>query len=374
MKMSKVKITHILHAVGGVDVYLRLALENMNADSFENLVIHGTKDTENPFFDKKGNKVKEYKVAIFRDISIVNDVKSLFQTYKILQKEKPNLIHAHSAKGGIIGRIIGKLLGIKVIYTPNAFSYLSTQSKLKRTIFLIIEKFLANGNSILLATSNSEKKRAIDEVGYKPKNTILVNNCIEPITAIQPLTIPKTWPDQYICTVGRPSYQKNIEHMVRVIHEVKKETAIHLIVMGVGPVSGQLESVKNLIQELDMSNHVTLLNWTERTDVFNIINQSKFYISTSRYEGMPYAVIESLALSKACVVTNCDGNRDLITDNYNGFVIENEDVSHFKTTILKLLDDEVLLDKLSKNAFNSYAENYNIKKNIFDLESIYLKQ
>lgn len=371
--MAKKKIVHLLHSIGGVDVYLRLVLENVNGDSLENIVIHGTKDTEKPFFDKNGSKVKEYKVSIFRDISILNDIKSLFQTYKILKREKPNLIHAHSAKGGIIGRIIGKLLGIKVIYTPNAFSYLSTQNSIKRSLFLNIEKFLANGNSLLLATSASEKKRGIEEVGYKPKNTIVFNNCIEPINTIHPLRIEKIWPEEYICTVGRPSYQKNIELMIRVLYEVKKTRKIHLIVMGVGPVSGQLESVKNLIQELDMGNYVTLLNWTERTDVFNIINQSKFYISTSRYEGMPYSIIESLALSKACVVTNCDGNKDLITDNYNGFVVENEDIKDFKSKILRLLSDEELLDKLSKNAFNSYSENYNIKKNISELESIYLK-
>ena len=335
--MAKLKIVHLLHSIGGVDVYLRLVLENMNADSFENIVIHGTKDTIKPFFDKNGNKVKEYKVSIFRDISIVDDIKSLFQTYKILKKEKPNLIHAHSAKGGIVGRITGRLLGIKVIYTPHAFSYLSTQNSLKRNLFLSIEKFLANGNSPLLATSASEKKRAIEEVGYKPENAIVFNNCIEPITTIHPLTITKTWPEDYICTVGRPSYQKNIEQMIRVLHEVNKEAKIHLIVMGVGPVSGQLESVKNLIQELDMGNDVTLLNWTERTDVFNIINQCKFYLSTSRYEGMPYSIIESLALSKPCVVTNCDGNKDLIIDNYNGFVVDNEDVNGFKSKILKLL-------------------------------------
>ena len=372
--MAKLKIVHLLHSIGGVDVYLRLVLENLNTDLFENIVIHGTKDTSKPFLDKNGNRVKDYKVSIFRDISIIDDLKSLFQAYKILKKEKPNLIHAHSAKGGIIGRITGKLLGIKVIYTPHAFSYLSTQNGLKRNLFLSIEKFLANGNSLLLATSQSEKKRAVEEVGYKPKKAVVFNNCIEPITEIHPLTIKKTWPEEYICTVGRPSYQKNIEQMIRVLHEVNKEAKIHLIVMGVGPVSGQLVSVKNLIQELNIGGEVTLINWTERTNVFNIISQSKFYLSTSRYEGMPYSVIESFALSKACIVTNCDGNKDLIIDNYNGFVVDNEDIKGFKSKILKLLSDKELLDKFSKNALTSYSEKYNIKKNISQLESIYLKQ
>jgi glycosyltransferase involved in cell wall biosynthesis len=368
--MAKTKIAHLLHSLGGVDVYLRLLLNNIDTDSFENVVIHGTKDTAVPFLDKNKKNVKEYKISVFREISVINDLKATYQTYQILKREKPDLIHSHSAKGGIIGRILGPLLGIKVIYTPHAFSYLSTQSKLKRGVFLGIEKMLAKRCSLLLATSNSERKRAIEEVGFDPQNTIVFNNCIEPIAKIDSLSIPKTWPDNYICTVGRPSYQKNIEHMIRVMNEVNKEAKIHLVVMGVGPVSDQLESVKSLIQELDMEKEVTLLSWTERTDVFNIINHSKLYISTARYEGLPYAVIESLALSKPCIVTNCDGNRDLIIDGYNGFVI-NEEVIQFKEKILELLGDEKLLERMSKNAHHVFSKNFSIKSNIEQLETIY---
>jgi len=368
--MAKTKIAHLLHSLGGVDVYVRLLLNNIDADSFENIVIHGTKDTAVPFLDKNKKNVKQYKISIFREISLLNDLKATYQTYQVLKREKPDLIHCHSAKGGIIGRVLGPLLGIKVIYTPHAFSYLSTQNTLKRGVFLGIEKLLAKRSSLLLATSNSEKKRAIEEVGFDPQNTIVFNNCIEPILKIEPLSIPKTWPDYYICTVGRPSYQKNIEHMVRVMNEVNKEVKIHLVVMGVGPVSDQLDSVKSLIQELDMEKEVTLLSWTERKDVFNIIDQSKLYISTARYEGLPYAIIESLALSKACIVTNCDGNRDLITDGSNGFLV-NEEPIQFKEKILALLRDDKLLETMSKKSQQVFAKNFSIKSNIKQLEAIY---
>ena len=371
--MKTIKIAHIAHSVGGVDVCLRLILDHINTNIFSSVVIHGCGDTNKPFLDHDKNAIRSYSISIFRDIALIQDFKSILSAYSILKKEKPNLIHAHSAKGGIIGRIVGLLLGIKVIYTPHAFSYLSAQSGFKKKLFLTIEKVLAYSTHLLLATSSSEKKRAVEEVGYKPKDAIVFNNCIEPIINIESLSIPSTWSQDYICTVGRPSYQKNIEQMLRVLHEVNKVTKLHLVVMGVGPVSDQLESVKNLIEELDLSHCVTLLNWTERSDVFAIISQSKFYISTARYEGMPYAIIESLALSKPCIVSDCDGNIDLIKDGYNGFIVPSNDVQRFKDKILELLTDESLRNKLSANANKSFAENYNIQKNIAQLEAIYLK-
>ena len=59
--MNKIKIAHILHSVGGVDVSLRLILENIDTNKFDNIVIHGTKDSNTPFVDIKKNKISEFK-------------------------------------------------------------------------------------------------------------------------------------------------------------------------------------------------------------------------------------------------------------------------------------------------------------------------
>lgn len=369
--MKKIKVLHVLHSVGGVDVSLRLILENLNAEKFENIVIHGTNDTDMPFKDSKGNVVKSYRVSILRNISAIKDFKAIYSSYKIIKKEKPDILHSHSAKGGIIGRLLGRLLNITVLHTPQAYSYLSTENKFKRKIYILIEKFFANHNSILLASSNSEKNRAIEEVGYKPSNTIVFNNSINKINNIAKLSIKKEWPDNYICTVGRPSYQKNIELLIRVIYEIKKNHEIYLVLMGVGYYSPELNNIRKLITSLSLESNISLLEWTSRDDVFNIINKSKLYISTARYEGLPYSIIESLALSKAIIVSDCDGNRDLVIDNYNGFVIKDGNPKSFAEKVIRILNDEELQDKFSKNSKQYFSKNLDIQKNIHHLANIY---
>jgi glycosyltransferase involved in cell wall biosynthesis len=369
--MKKIKVTHISHSVGGVDVYLRLIIKNTNPNNIKHIIIHGLKDSNKDFVDINNNKVIDYKVSIFREISLINDLKAIFNVYRILKKEKPDVIHAHSAKGGIIGRLLGWFLNTTVLYTPHAFSYLSEQKLFKKKLFLNIEKIFSFGKNILLATSNSEKERGVYEVGYKKDKVILFNNCINPISVSEKLSIPKTWSDNYICTVGRPSYQKNIELMILILNEIRKEMDINLVVMGVGHHADQLESVKKLINDLNLNENVTLLEWTDRADVFNIISKSKLYLSTARYEGLPYSVIEALALSKTCVVSDCDGNRDLIEDGYNGFVIKDENIEKYKEKILLLLNNPNINDNLASNAFKSYNDYYNIEKNISKLETIY---
>ncbi|MDO6759756.1 glycosyltransferase family 4 protein [Tamlana sp. 2_MG-2023] len=371
--MSRIKIIHILNSVGGVDVSLRLILENIDSKKFESIVIHGTADTKTPYVDNLGNPVVDYKVPIQRDISLYNDLSAIKHTLKILKKEQPLLIHAHSAKGGIIAKIIASIIKVPVLHTPQAYSYLSAQSNLKKKLFLSTERLFVGLNNKILASSTSEQNRAINEVGYPKEKVLLFNNSINPIDKTEVLSIPKIWPDNYICSVGRPSFQKNIELMLDVIFEIKKSiNDIHLVLMGVGYHSPNLEEVKRKIKALGLEKNITLLEWTSREDIFNIIKGSKLYLTTARYEGLPYSIIESLSLGKAIVATDADGNRDLVEDGYNGRLIFNENISDLAQAVVEIINSDKINKTYSSNSLQLFNDNFDITKNISKLENIYL--
>lgn len=368
----KTKIVHILHAVGGVDVSLRLILANIDSEKFESIVVHGDSDKNEPFLNNKNYPVKNYPISIIRNIKPSKDYKAINATNKIIKDEKPDLIHAHSAKGGVIGKIAGKMNNIPVLHTPQAYSFLSADNKLKKNVFLSLEKFLSKWNNKILASSNSERNRALKEVGYKNERVLLFNNSINAIINISDLSIEKTWPNDYICSVGRPSFQKNIELMIEVLRRIKeKKPNVHLVLMGVGYHAPNLQQVKSLISKYNLDSNITLLEWTKREDIFNIIKNSKLYISTARYEGLPYSVIEALALEKSCVVSDADGNRDLVIDNKNGFVIKDENSSEFASAILELLENDNKREQFEENSLKLFNEHFNIKNTIHQLENIY---
>ncbi|RMA65979.1 glycosyltransferase [Ulvibacter antarcticus] len=371
----KIKIVHILHAVGGVDVSLRLILANIDSDKFESIVIHGDSDKNEPFLNDKNIPIKNYPISIIRNINPSKDYKAIKEANKIIKNEKPELIHVHSAKGGVIGKIVGKMNNIPVLHTPQAYSFLSANSKFKKNVFLTLEKFLSKWNNKILASSNSEKNRALEEVGYNTDRVLLFNNSINAIDNISNLSIEKTWPDDYICSVGRPSFQKNIELMIEILHQIKQtKPNIHLVLMGVGYHAPNLGQVKSLIANYNLESNITLLEWTQREDIFNIIKNSKLYISTARYEGLPYSVIEALALGKACVVTDADGNRDLITHNTNGYVIFDENVKEFANKVDSLLKDDQKRTEFENASLEIFDKNFNIENTISSLEAIYIKE
>ena len=370
--MQRLKIIHVLHAVGGVDVSLRLITQNINSALFETIIIHGTTDTKKLFLDNTDTPLKQYALSITREISPYNDLKAIQQTIKILRKEKPDLVHAHSAKGGIIARAASIFYKVPVLHTPQAYSFLSEPRGLKRIVFLGIEKKFKNINSTLLASSNSERNRGILEVKYKEENALLFNNSINPIKSASANISDINLPEHFICSVGRPSFQKNIEMMIEVLKKIKeKQPNIHLVLMGVGEFSPNKDQVEKLIKEYNLQTNVTMIAWIEREKIFAIIKKSKLYISTARYEGLPYSVIESLALSKACVVTDCDGNRDLIENKYNGYVIKENMVVTMAKRIIVLLEDDVLRNVFEKNALTHFNAHFNMEENGKKLEAIY---
>ncbi|MDF0714767.1 glycosyltransferase [Muricauda sp. 334s03] len=369
-----IKVLHVLHSVGGVEVYLRLVSENVDASKISSVIVHGRPmDNREDYLDKNGNRIKEYYLPIQREISPIKDFRCIWGLVKILKKEKPNVVHAHSAKGGIIGRFASLFYPVTVLHTPHAFSYLSQKGGVKQKLFLFIERLFKNFNSILLATSISEQIRGIKEVGYAEENTIVFNNCIKPITdldlsAIHEYNLPK----KYICTVGRPSYQKNIEMMVEVIKKVKaKIPDIHLVVMGVGVVSPNTDKVNDLIEKYALESNITLIKWMERKKIFGIISKAQLYLSTARYEGMPYAMIESLALSKAIIATDCDGNRDLVYDGQNGFLISQGDDGEMAGKVIELYQNEDVRERYGKASQQLFNKGLNIENTIQKLEQVY---
>ncbi|WP_347172978.1 glycosyltransferase [Polaribacter uvawellassae] len=366
-----IKIIHIARPVAGVGVYISLLTKHINKNKFSNAIICNTNDEIIELLDTNNQKINTHHANLIRKINLINDVKTFFQIVKILKKERPDIIHCHSAKAGILGRLAGAYLKITTFYTPHAYSYLSAEGKLKKRFFKKLEKLLGILPSKTIACSESEYIRATTDINITKDKVLLWRNSIEDVFVSDKLPIPEALPEEFICTIGRVSYQKNIELLIESIKIVKKtNTAIHLVILGAGLYSPLLNKVNLLIEKHSLKDNITIIPWLSRTETLAILQHSKFYVSSSRYEGLPYALLEALALKKPCIVTDVDGNKDVIKDTFNGFVtLENpEDIAQ-KINIL--IENKELLKQFSINARKEYETRYVIDKNIILLENLY---
>lgn len=378
------KILHIGNLKSGIDTYVRNTVA-LASNKFEFVIVNGADDNSKPYM-RHGKQVKMYSIDMYRALNPVKDIKAVMQAIKIIKKEKPDLVHCHSAKGGVIGRFAAFFTGTKVAYTAHAFSFLSAESAKKKQIFLLLEK-IAKLNSYLLACSGSERELGIKVVGFKEKKAFAWNNAVpdadKGLTRISQvsqissqknetsdLPVPKAG-ERYITSIGRPSYQKNPLFMVEVAHGIHlKHPDIKFYLLGVGFYSPMLEDMKKLIHQYDMDDTFYLLPWLSHEETLKYVKGSLLYFMTSLYEGLPISVIEAMSLGKAVVASDVLGNKDCVKDGYNGYLLPlNEEV--FVEKMNDLIENEEKRKEMEKNSRSYFESDFFIDNRIKALEDIY---
>lgn len=378
------KILHIGNLKSGIDTYVRNTVA-LASDKFEFAIVNGADDNSKPYM-RHGKQVKTYSIDMYRALNPVKDMKAVMQAIKIIKKEKPDLVHCHSAKGGVIGRFAAFFTGTKVVYTAHAFSFLSAESAKKKQIFLLLEK-IAKLNSYLLACSGSERELGIKVVGFKEKKAFAWNNAVPDVdkglTRISQISrissqknessdlpVPKVG-ERYITSIGRPSCQKNPLFMVEVAHGIHlKHPDIKFYLLGVGFYSPMLEDMKKLIHQYDMDDTFYLLPWLSHEETLKYVKGSMLYFMTSLYEGLPISVIEAMSLGKAIVASDVLGNKDCVKDGYNGYLLPlKEEV--FVEKMNDLIENDEKRKEMEKNSRSYFEADFFIDNRIKALEDIY---
>lgn len=365
------KIVHIARPLSGVGVYIALLSKHISS-SFENIIVCNKNEDCIKIINSENKEIDSHHLDIKRKINPFKDLVILIRLIILLKKIKPDILHCHSAKAGFLGRLAGAFLNIKTFYTPHAYSFLSSNNYFVKNIFKSIEWFFGFLPSYTLACSESEYEIAKIELKINEKKLLLWENSIEDISE-STKNKAKGISSDYICSIGRPTYQKNTDLLVNSILELKQKLPnIHLKILGVGYYSTELEKIKQFILNNNLSENITLLPWVDRKQCLSILNDAELFISTSRYEGLPYAVLEALALSKPCILSNIKGHLNLVKNDFNGFLVGN-DKELIAEKIQHILTSTDVRLQMSRNSRKIYETSFNIKKNIYKIEEIYLK-
>jgi glycosyltransferase involved in cell wall biosynthesis len=183
--MKKIKIIYILEAtVGGTRRHITQVLLHLDLDKFEPILFCSIK--RDPAFLGDIERIKErgIKVITFpmkRAIAPFSDLWSILSITKAIKLETPEIVHTHSSKAGIIGRIAAKRAGVKlIIHTPHVFPFEMNVGPLKKFIYLFLERMTAKWTDLLIAVSESEKNTAIKKHLFTDKSARVIVNGIEP--------------------------------------------------------------------------------------------------------------------------------------------------------------------------------------------------
>lgn len=364
------KVLYISESMGGgLRKHVTQLLNNMN-DDYMLYFIHGTKNMDSLFIKEYSQLSKKCKMipceSFSREISLKNDLKTSLFLFKQIKKIKPDIVHCHSSKAGALGRIVAKICKTeKIFYTPHAYSFLAPEfSKKKKLFFIKTEKYLCRYfTTKTFCVSKNEKKEALRNYVGNSKNIKVIYNGLEDLEYPNKLSIKKSLgiPEDKIIigNNARLSEQKNPLLFLEIVKELSKENKYHFIWSGDGPLR---ENIENLIVEYALENQITLLG--DRNDSEIIVSIYDYYLSTSLYEGLPYALIEALRAGVPIIATNVVGNNEIVIPNVNGEFINLEINSEMNVLFRKKYKSDLVK--------NTFKQNFSLEKMISSIKKEYL--
>lgn len=323
---------------GGVFTYI-VDLANELVNKFDMYIAYAvrpqTPTNYKDYFDKRIHLI-EVK-SFCREIKPVKELKAIKEVKKIAEEVKPDIIHLHSSKAGVIGRIAFDGRKVPLFYTPHGYSFLMQNYKLpKRIMFKVIENVMAKRNCTTISCSLGEHQETLKMT----KNATYVNNAINVEDMKKYLDKTELTNHPFtVFTLGRICYQKN-PNLFNTIAE--KMPNIKFLWIGDGELRGELKS-KN----------IEITGWVNREEALKRSMNADVFVLTSLWEGLPISLLEAMYMKKFCVVSDVIGNRDVIHNGENGYVCSNAD------EFVRAIEErkEVYVEK----AYQNLLENYEVK-------------
>lgn len=337
---QKKKILYVVEAMGGGVFSYLVDLVNQLVNEYDIYIAYAlrpqTPENFKDYFDKRVNYI-EVKNFV-REINVRKELKAVYELKRIERQIKPDIIHLHSSKAGVIGRIAFNGKDVPVFYTPHGYSFLmSNYGGLKRNLFRAIEFICAKRNCRTISCSRGEHNETLKLT----KNAEYVNNGID-IDKLYPILrgIKTSEHPFTVFTSGRICYQKNPSKFNEIAESLPN---IKFLWIGDGDLRSELKAP-----------NIEILGWMDRVEVLKAAMSADAFVLTSLWEGLPISLLEAMLMKKICLVSNCIGNRDVIQNNVNGFLCDS--VEDYVDGIMKAKNKEV--DDLINAAFKDVNEKY----------------
>lgn len=342
-------IVHVLDPFGaGLATFLRLLTEELSDDY--HIIVHGERNELVDFkevrshFPKKNIRFIQWK-TVQRNLNVKKDFIAYVELTKILRRFRfADVVHLHSSKAGFIGRIVCKQLGIKqIIYTPNGAPFLMKDAgKMKLALYKNLEKFAFSLGGKVICSSESEQKEYNDR-GIKA-NYINNGTKIGPASFIK----DKDYSKFRIVTSGRVADQKNPEIFNQIAEAFAELTNFEFVWIGDGENSTVLSSP-----------NIKVTGWLSNEGARQEIRKADLYLSTSYFEGLPFAVMEAMALGKCLLLSECIGNIDLVKKGINGQLFKTKEEA-INNIIYFFLNKEIT-DSMGLNSMEICKDYFNIE-------------
>lgn len=327
---------------------------------------------------QKEGVASHYVQDLVRPIAPRKDWRAFMGLLNTLRALKPHILHTHSSKTGMLGRLAARMAGVPVVvHTVHGFAFPFASSRLVYSIYFLVEFIGARFCDALIVLNESDRRIAVDQLKMKADKVRLIPNGVrlqglarakgEARSRIRQAVFEAD--DETLCVgmVGRLWRQKNPGCLLEAAKKVlaRAERPVKFFFIGDGELREELDQS---IVAAGLQGRITVLGW--RTDVPRLLSALDIFVLPSRWEGMPLAILEAMASGLAVVVSDIPGNHDLVEHEVDGLLFESEDADGLAGQLLRLVVEGDFRNTLALAARTKVVEHYQLEsrnQKVFEL-------
>lgn len=356
------KVLHITESLGaGVGHYVWLAARAQVTVGHTVVLTHSIRhDTPADLDERFAFLAKRVVVPMVTEVSVFKDAFSVWRLAALLRQEQPDVVHLHSSKAGVLGRVAMLLAGgrlrrrTRMFYSPHGFAFLRQDvSAAKQKLFLGFEWVAAKLGGTLVACSATEAELAASKVGHA--RVRLVENATD-LSEVQRST--GSADDRLnVLNAGRACYQK-APWRFKAVAQQCADLPTRFVWLGDGDLAHEMSG-----------NNLQLTGWLSRAQVAEQLATADIFLMPSLWEGMPLALIEAQAAGVPAVVSNVVGCKDVVQHGVTGFVCDTDEELRWRTR--ELIADASLRRRMGDNAARMARARFAVERMNKELLQLY---
>ncbi len=376
IKDERIRVMRIIARmnVGGPAVQVSGLMRGFDSMRFNQILITGyCADDEADYLDTSATDVTATRITgLGRSISPRADMSAFLQVVREIRAFRPDVIHTHTAKAGVIGRVASLVSGHRSIRVHTFHGHLlhGYFGKFKTSLVIFVEKFLAVFTTRLLAVG----KKVMDDllavgIGNAKKFSVM-----PPGLQLGPLptredacaTLGIDPALRYCAFIGRITKIKRPDRFLDVVALLQSHGAqTHFIVAGAGEL---LDYCKDRVIKEGLP--VIFLGWRE--DVETVLAASDVVLLTSDNEGTPLSLIQAGMARLPIVATNVGSISEIILDSETGFLTE-PSATALADAMSKLVSSSILREEMGGKAMEYTTKRYGVERLVKDHQDLYVK-
>lgn len=301
-----------------------------------------------------------------REIALTHDVLGFGEIKKHLKQLKPDIVHCHSSKAGLLGRLAAKSLNLPVVFTAHGWAFTEGISPRKQKIYAQIEKFLIKFSDHIITVSEFDRIYGFNFGVGSLDIVTTVHNGIP----IQDLQIEKVRQFDQPCKiimVARFDDQKDQMTLIQALGLLKNKNWV-MEFIGSGPT---VERCKQEANKLGLGDKIKFLG--QQRNVKDFLNNSDIFVLSTNYEGFPLTILEAMRAKLPVIATNVGGNNESVIDKETGFLTNKNDVQDLSIALSTLIDDRNLAIEMGKRGYERFITEFTHDLMLTKILKIYTK-